>query len=425
MKTPSRHPNALALAALAALLAPLLASAASWPQYHGPHTNNVASEDFPSSAWGEPKVLWKHQTGAGFSSFAVAGGMAFTLFTQEIDGIPRESCVAYDATSGEQLWSAPLGIARYDCGGDSGTRNNKGGDGPRSTPSYSEGKLYALDARLALFCFDARSGELVWSRDIGKDHDGQELRWQNAASPLVIGDRLFLAGGGSVQALLALDKNSGKTLWAVGDDKLTHATPIHTTLHGTEQIIFFTQKGLVSVVPDSGTELWRYPFPFNTSSAASPVVWEDIVFCSAGYGVGAGAVRIAKQGDRFAATEIWRTPNDNINHWSTPIVHDGYLYGMFSFKDYGSGPLACVDIRTGKMRWKEKGFGPGNVILAGSTLLALSDDGHLVAAQASPTKYSEIGRAKILDGKCWSTPALADGKIYARSTEEAVCLEFR
>ncbi len=417
----------LCLAFAAALVAtPQLTSAKSWPQYHGPMTNNIASEDFPvTGSWSKPKTVWKRETGSGFGSFAVAEGMAFTIYGQEVDGIPRELCVAFDASSGEQLWSAPLGVARYDGGGDSGAGDNKGGDGPRTTPSYSDGKVYAIDGRLALSCFDAKSGDAVWSRDLQDEMDGQELKWQNAASPLVVGDRIFLAGGGKGQALMALDKNSGQTLWSTADDKMTHATPVYASILGQAQVIFFTQEGLVSVVPEDGTELWRYDFPFKTSTAASPVVWEDIVYCSAGYGVGGGAVRIEKNGSGFKATEIWRTPNDNVNHWSTAIVHDGYLYGMFSFKEYGKGPLGCVDIRTGKMLWKEDGFGPGNVILAGDTLVALSDDGHLVAANADPGGYSEIGRAKIIDGKCWSTPALADGFVYARSTKEAVCVQLR
>jgi outer membrane protein assembly factor BamB len=154
------------------------------------------------------------------------------------------------------------------------------------------------------------------------------------------------------------------------------------------------------------------------------VVFEDIVYCSAGYGVGAGAVRIAKSGSTFEAKEIWRTENENINHWSTPVCVDGFLYGMFSFKEYGNGPMACVDIRTGERKWSEPGFGPGHVILTGGgRILALGDRGQLVLVSANPAKYDEIARRDILEGKCWSTPVLSNGRIYARSAKEAVCLD--
>ncbi|HEY1052977.1 MAG TPA: hypothetical protein VGE39_24575 [Prosthecobacter sp.] len=103
-------------------------------------------------------------------------------------------------------------------------------------------------------------------------------------------------------------------------------------------------------------------------------------------------------------------------------MKDGYLYGMFSFKEYGAGPLACVDIRTGEDKWKEAGFGPGQVILAGDKIIATSDKGEIVIAEAKPDKYKEVKRQDVLDGKVWSYPVLAGGKLFARSTVEGVCL---
>ena len=144
---------------------------------------------------------------------------------------------------------------------------------------------------------------------------------------------------------------------------------------------------------------------------------------AAGYGAGSAAYKITKNG----AEEMWRLEGDKpvTNHWSTPLVKDGYLYGMFSFKEYGDGPLKCVDIKTGKVMWEKDGFGPGNVTLSGDTLLALSDDGHIVLAEANPKAYKELSRTKAVDGKCWSTPVLANGHIYIRSTKEAACLAVK
>ena len=113
------------------------------------------------------------------------------------------------------------------------------------------------------------------------------------------------------------------------------------------------------------------------------------------------------------------------NHWSTPVYHDGHLYGMFSFKKYGSGPLQCVELKTGKIKWSEDGFGPGNVILTGDNLLALADNGELALIEAQSKGYRELGRRKIVSGKCWSTPIFSNGLVLARSTEEAACLRVR
>jgi hypothetical protein len=210
--------------------------------------------------------------------------------------------------------------------------------------------------------------------------------------------------------------------WKAEDDTITHATPTAAEIHGVRQVIFFTKEGLASLSPADGKLLWRQSYRFNVSTAASPVVWDDIVYCSAGYGVGGGAYRITKKGSEWSSEELWRTEgNDVANHWSTPVVKDGKLYGMFQFKNYGNGPVKCVDIATGKVLWSQEGFGPGNVILSGDRLLALSDKGELVIMAAKPDGYEELARADVLDGKCWSTPTLAGGRIFARSTKEAAC----
>jgi outer membrane protein assembly factor BamB len=398
-----------------------------WATFRGPnHDGTVAAPKVSDWKKVSLKEVWKSETPAGFSSFAVAGGKAYTIVTGETDGNRSEVLVCLDAAKGKELWQKPLSvIGKYDGGGDAGTPDNKGGDGPRSTPVINGDKVYVIDSNLGVFCFEAATGKPVWSRDVLKDNAGVQIKWQNAASPLIDGDILLMCGGGAGQALLGLDKNTGNVVWKGEDDKMTHATPILADILGVHQAIFFTQTGLVAVTPADGKVLWRAPFPFKVSTAASPVVFEDIVYCSAGYGVGGGAFKISKSGAGLSAEPIWRRENECFNHWSTPVVKDGYLYGMFSFKEYGAGPLACVDIRTGKDLWQEAGFGPGQVILADDKIVALSDKGEVVVVEANPAKYVELKREDVLDGKVWSYPVLAYGHLYARSTKEGVCLELQ
>ena len=132
------------------------------------------------------------------------------------------------------------------------------------------------------------------------------------------------------------------------DETATHATPIAATIHGVRQVIFFCTSGLVAVNPKTGKEIWRQKFPFKVSTAAAPVVAGDLVYCSAGYGVGSGLYRISKDGSKMKSTEVWRKSNEMFNHWSTPIHHDGHLYGMFSFKKYGEGPSSASSWNPGK-----------------------------------------------------------------------------
>jgi outer membrane protein assembly factor BamB len=398
------------------------AESTDWGTFRGPAGNGVVPA-LANAKW-SLKQVWKSPTNLGFSSFAEAGGKVYTLVTGETDGNSGETLVCLDEKTGKQLWSKPLSIVpKYTGGGDSGTPDNKGGDGSRSTPVVNGGKVYVIDSMLGVFCFDAATGKQVWSHDVMKENAGVQIKWENAASPVIDGDVLLLAGGGTGQGLIGLNKNTGKVVWKGEDDKMTHATPVLANILGVHQAIFFTQTGLVAVDPQKGSVIWRAPFPYKVSTAASPVVFEDIVYCSAGYGVGAGAFKISKSGSKLEATQIWRRENQCFNHWSTPVVKDGFLYGMFSFKEYGAGPLACVDIRTGEDKWAEKGFGPGQVILAGDKIIATSDKGEIVVVEAKSDKYTEVARKDVLDGKVWSYPILANGKIFARSTTEGVCLD--
>ena len=400
-----------------------------WNQHRGPFSNNTTKEALRSGSWLESSksLQWKTNTPLGFSSFTTAQGQAFTLIAEEDeDGLMREVCIALDLKTGKRLWSALLGLMDYKSGGgNSGAADNKGGDGPRSTPSVLDGKVWAYDSDMKLYCLAAETGKLLWKVDVLKQHAGRNPKWENASAPLVTDDLVIVYGGGAGQSFLAFDRSSGDLVWKSGDELAAHATPILSTIHGTQQVLFFCQSGLVAVNPKSGKEIWRQKFPFKVSTAASPVVAGELVYCSAGYGVGAGLYRISKKGSQFSSEEVWRKPNDMFNHWSTPIHYKGHLYGMFSFKKYGNGPLQCIELKSGRIKWSEDGFGPGNLILAGENLLALSDIGELAVVEASPSRYRELGRKKVLGGKCWSTPILADGLVLARSTEEAACLSVR
>ncbi|HXJ58078.1 MAG TPA: PQQ-binding-like beta-propeller repeat protein [Verrucomicrobiae bacterium] len=403
---------------------PMANRAADWPQYRGPQANGTTSEKVLAT-WPEqgPRQVWKTALNRGFSSFAVAGNRAFTLVSREMDGANREVCVALDAETGRELWVVPVGMAKFDGGGDTGAPHNQGGDGPRSTPAADDNRVYVLSGGLSLYCLDASTGHAIWSKDLVKEYGAHNISWQNAASPLLEGNLLFVCAGGEGQSLLCFHKNTGGLVWKGQNDRMTHASPIAATILGHRQVIFFTQSGLVSVVPGTGQVLWRYAFPYRTSTAASPVVGGDIVFCSAGYGVGAGAARISKEGNQFKATELWRKPNQLMNHWSTSIYRDGHLYGLFGFKQWEQVPLKCIELATGQEKWSHDGFGQGGIVLAGQTIVALAENGELVAVDASPSSYRETARAKVLTGKCWNNPAIAGGRIYARSTKEGVCLD--
>ena len=173
-------------------------NAGDWTQYRGPNFNGSSSEKLTISGWPktEIKPTWKSPTRLGFSSLAVANSRVFTIVMQKIDEVEREVCLALDHDTGKKLWSRTLNIAKYDGGGNSGAKNNKGGDGPRTTPSSDGELVFILDGRLTLHCLNAKNGNKEWAVDLVKKHDAKPIRWQNAATPIIDGDLIFICGGG-------------------------------------------------------------------------------------------------------------------------------------------------------------------------------------------------------------------------------------
>ena len=166
--------------------------------------------------------------------------------------------MARDAGTGKEGWTAALGSAKYDGGGNDGTGDNKGGDGPRSTPTTDGAHVFTMSARLVLQSFDAATGKELWKHDLMAEFSGRNIQWQNAASPLLEGGLLYVAGGGGGSSLIAFNPADGAVVWKAFDETMTHATPVAATILGQRQVIFFLKSGLLAVEPKTGKELWRY-----------------------------------------------------------------------------------------------------------------------------------------------------------------------
>lgn len=412
------------------VLAAMSVCAADWPQYRGPNHDGISAENIRTNWSAEaPRQVWKVPLQPGLSSFAISGGRAFTLVRTPGAQPKTEYCVALDAATGNEIWRKPVGVADYPNGGvGDGTD-----DGPRSTPSVDGDRVYVFATYLNLLCLNVTNGSIVWSNNLTATYGGNVIPWENAASPVIEGNFIFMNCNASNNRLLALRKSDGGEAWKGQNDVMTQASPVIATVAGTRQVIFFAQSGLVSVAPATGAVLWRYPFSYSTSTAASPVVGNDVVYCSAAYGVGSGAVRITGSGTQLSANEVWRKPGANMNHWATPVHHNGHVYGVFG-QASSAATLRCVDLAAGLEKWRRSNaVGMGAVLLVSGQLLVSTEEGELLLARPDPAVYVEIASYRALDGsqssipglgvRCWNAPAISNGRIYFRSTTEAVCLD--
>jgi outer membrane protein assembly factor BamB len=413
------------LASLAALAA-FQVRAGDWLQYRGPNHDGVSPETIRTN-WPvvPPRQIWKVPLDQALSSFTISGSNVFTQVRRTINGQDTEVCVALSADTGQEVWATPVGTAFYPNGGVGLD------DGPRSTPSVDGNQVFVLSSYLNLLCLGINDGHVVWSNNLPTNYNSMVINWQNAASPLIENGLIFLNCNASNQCLLALHETDGAEAWKGQTNSMTQATPIAATIAGVRQIVFFTQPGLISVAPDSGFVYWRYGFLFAVATAASPVASSNAVYCSAAYGVGAGAVQITNSSGQLATNELWRTPFNTMNHWATPVLYNGYLYGIYGQAGL-TASIRCIELATGNEMWRQSAQ-MGGLLLANGVLLIAQEDGTLLLVSPDPTGYHEVARYRALDGssssipglavRCWNVPAISNGRIYVRSTTEAVCLD--
>ncbi len=392
--------------------------AADWPQYRGPLGDGISHEAIRTNWPAEgPKVWWRASVQDAFGSFAIQGDRAFFLSTTN----DSEACFALGLKSGQPLWATELGRT---------IGQSSGGTGPRSTPVADGERIYTYGTYLQLSCLKAADGSKLWQQDVARDFAGQLntqgiSNYGNAASPLVEGGLVLVPGGGDGKCFLAFDKLTGKPVWQRETEPITHATPVAATIAGVRQIIFLTKNGLVSLEPLHGEVLWRFAFPSRRPVAASPVVGGDLVYCSAGYGVGAAVCRVERNAaGAFTARELWRTPGANMNHFSTPVIHDGYLYGLYGTMMTDTAPLECVELATGKRMWSGPPFGEGELILVDGKLVVQGSHGELAIVQASAEGYHELARAHVIGGRAWGFPAFGNGVLLHRSNKEIAALDL-
>ncbi|MBL8797770.1 MAG: PQQ-binding-like beta-propeller repeat protein [Planctomycetia bacterium] len=381
--------------------------AADWPCWRGPQRTGISPETGWLDQWPKdgPPVLWKASVGTGFSSLAVAGGKVYTLGNRD----NHDTVWCFDAESGKQVWAhryeAPLEDKLFE-------------GGPTSTPTVDGDRVYTLSRWGDLFCFDAASGKVAWSKNVHKETSIRIPGWGYASSPVIHENQLLLNIG---EAGVALDKRTGKLLWASGDKDAGYSSPV-LYQRGTDTLaIFSADDGYTSVDLKTGKPAWnvRWLTRFGLN-AAEPILTGDTMFISSGYGKGGGLFRI----DGDEPKEVWRTRAMR-NQFNSCVLLDGFLYGIDGDTTTKSF-LKCVELKTGEAKWSHEGVGMGSLMIAAGRLIVLSDQGELLVAPATPEKFAPTARAKVLEGKCWTVPVLANGRIYCRNAAgDVICVDVR
>lgn len=396
-----------AVAVLALAHETMAQSAASWPQWRGPNRDGVSKEKGLLKQWPEngPPLVWKAEgAGRGYSSFSISNGK---LYTMGLRG-DREFVVAFDVATGKEAWATAHGSA---------FRNDRG-DGPRGTPTIDGDRVYALGGGGDLSALDARTGRLIWNKNLLKEFRGPQIRWGISESPLIVGDKLIVNAGGPDASIVALNKKDGSLIWKSQSDEAGYSSGIPLTVNGATQVVFFTSERAVGLDLRDGRLLWEYARPSNNvANVATPIARENRVFISSDYGTGGGVVEIKADGK---AQEIYFT-KDMRNHHSSSVLVGDYLYG------FSSAILTAMRFDTGEIVWRDRSVGKGSLVYADGHLYCFSENGVIGLVEATPTGYREKGRFRIEQGSLptWTHPVVVGGRLYIRDQDTIYAFDVR
>jgi outer membrane protein assembly factor BamB len=397
-------PKALALALpLAAAMS--VTAFAQWPQWRGPARDGSVPAASVPEMW--PSALseaWSVAAGEGYSTPVVGDGRVYVHARRD----PDEVVTAFDLASGKQLWTdthrAPFTKNQYASGM---------AKGPNATPLLAGGRLYTFGVTAVLTAYDAASGKVLWRHDYTKDIDSSKLFCGTAMSPILVdGSVIVHVGDDRGGVFRAFDATTGALKWEQKGAGPGYASPVLATIAGAKQVVTLTDKSVVGVSAANGATLWSFPFPDEwNENIVTPIVIGDTVIVS-GTRQGTRAIRVAKAGAAFDAKQLWHSP-ETAMYMSSPVLHDGVLYGMSTRR---KGQFFALDPATGKTLWMTEGRegGNANLVVAGANLVVQMDSGELLVAPISKTGFKPANRYQTGKSATYTHPVLTPRGLLVR-----------
>ncbi len=380
---------------------PPAAGAQDWPQWRGPNRDGAVASFRVPAVWPDRLTLrWKIDVGLGYATPLVVGGRIYMFTRQSGD----EVMTSLDARSGAEIWRSAY-AAPFDMS--SATARHRAG--PKSTPTFADGRLFALGMSGIVTAFDAESGRRIWQTP----PPPLEPLYHTAMSPIVDGDLVILhVGGHDAGALTAFDAATGDVRWMWNGDGPAYGSPMIFELDGTRQVVTFTQENFVGVSLATGELLWRRPYTTpSTTTSQTPILHRDTVI-EAGRSNGITAFRVEREGDGWTTEDVWHTDEVSL-YMTNGVVVDGVLFGL---SHLNSGQYFGLDLDTGEVLWKGAPRQAENAAIsrAAETIFSLQDNAELVVVRSSRTGFEPVARYEVATSETWAQPAMSGNRLFVK-----------
>jgi outer membrane protein assembly factor BamB len=398
-------------------------SASDWPQWRGLHRDGLSPETGLLAKWPEngPPLLWESKgAGRGYSSMSSAGGRVYTAGDNlSTENSEDEYIVCFDGANGKLIWKAKLGQPY--------THSNKQWESSRSTPTIDGDRLYFLTGNGEIICLKTANGQEVWRKSLPDDFGGKKGDgWGFSESVLIEGNKAICTPGGKT-TMAALDKLTGKVIWTAtlpDEPGAGHASIVMSELGGTRVCVQTTQGFGLGVRANDGKILWTVSSIKATAVIPTPIVDGDLVLMGAGYNLGSTLLRQVPHGDGIDVETVYPLNRTLANKHGGMVRIGEYVY----CDKEDSGMPGCVEFKTGKQMWRERGKGTGSmsVIAADGHLYLHFADGTIILAKATPNAYEPISTFKVPHAGIqpgWAHMMLADGKLYLRGEDYIRCYD--
>jgi len=376
----------------------------SWPRWGGPSGDfHVVAGDLADS-WpeGGPPVIWSRPLGGGYSGIVYDRGVLFTIYRQGEDDV----VVAVRGDNGATIWEFRYPFRRYP------ESDLQYGSGPNATPLILEDRILTLGFDGTLNALDLRTGRPLWSLNLVSDLGGQILDFGNASSPIPYQDKVIVLVGGTTQAVAALDPDDGSVVWRSGPGRISYGTPLVIRVDGQDQLVYQSEDAIIGLDPGDGSRLWSHRSVNVNRDNISPPIWgaDGLLWTAMQPEGGATVLRLDRSGPTTRVRELWSDRRISIHFWNA-VRLGGHVYASIG----GRGNVfACVDVRTGAVEWRQRGFERASLLQAGDRTILLDVNGELALARLSPDGMTVLAQATVSDGPTWTIPTLAGTTLYVR-----------